>query len=103
MSTTNIIAITDVTTADINRLITILKARDTLFAGDVNFLSASVIEYHYEELEELLRENGYNGGKLIPIFYGTEKSSLTYALYDTEEIEAEKAMTMVRDRDGSID
>lgn len=98
MSTDNIKAITGITSSDIDRLIILLKARDILFEGDLPILTASVIEYHYEELEELLRQNGYNGGKLIPIFAGIDKSSLTYALYDSDEIGAEKAMEMVRDR-----
>lgn len=95
MSNTTFINFPDITTTDIELLIIILKARDILFEGDVPFLTASIIEYHYKELEELLRENGYNGGRLIPIFIGIDKSSLTYAMFDSDEVEAEKAMEMV--------
>lgn len=98
MSATTFQKIIDFTSTDINRLIILLKARDILFDGDVPFLTASIIEYHYEELQELLRDNGYNCGKLIPIFSGNDKSSLTYALFDSEEMDAEKAMKMVRER-----
>lgn len=102
MSTKIFKKITDITPSDIDQLNLILNTRGILFENELPFLTSSIIEYHYEELEELLRENGYNGGKLIPIFSNGDEAKWEYALFDSEHIGAEIAMKLVRQKyDGS--
>lgn len=96
MTSETIKKITDISSSEIDRLIIILKARDMLIEGDLPFLTASIIEYHYEELEELLRENGFTGGKLVPIFSSEEKCSWNYALFDSEYLSAEEVIKKIR-------
>lgn len=100
MSTKIFMQINDISTSDIDKLIITLNTKGILFEGEFHFLTASIIEYNYEELELLLREYGYNGGKLLPIFSGKEQTSWTYALFDSEHIGPEIAMRLVRQKNG---
>lgn len=102
MSTKLIMKIADISMFDIDKLNIILNNRGILFEGEFTFLTATIIEYHYKELELLLRENGYNRGKLISIFSGEVNSSWTYALFDSEHIGSEIAMKLVRQKYGGI-